>query len=56
MIGYPDPNGLCLQGHADLHRLGGRGKFEGIGQIVAEDLLETIPIRVNGDGILFGQV
>ncbi len=56
MIPYPDPNGLCLKAHADLHRLGGRGKFEGIGQIVAEDLLEAIPIRVDEDGILFGQV
>ena len=56
MIGYPDPNGLCLQGHADLHRLGGWGKFEGVGQIVAEHLLEAIPIRVDVDGILFGLV
>jgi hypothetical protein len=54
MIGYPDPNDVCLQAHADLHRLVDRGKFEGIGQIVAQDLLEAILIRVNGNGILFG--
>ena len=55
-VSDPDPHRLRLQGEADLHGFRLWGEFEGIGQVIAEHLLQTIWIGIDQNGVGFGQV
>src|SRR2546430_607901 len=52
----PDPTPCRFSDDANLYGFGRRSKFEGIGQVVAENLLDPISICVDRDRVLFGQV
>src|SRR5262249_10235880 len=52
----PNPNEILCLDDTNLYRFGQRRKFEGIGQVVAQHLLNSVSIRTDSDLVLFGQV
>src|SRR5579859_6174597 len=56
VILHPDPNIVCLKHHSHLHRLLIRRKFERIGQIITENLLDAITVSRDGQRALLWQI